>query len=198
MKNYDYYCIRTLSDPKLGRIENIDKRVKKSYNLRKGIPMGNLFPPETKLDIADTPGSGDMLADFLRNIHRSIIISSKVKDILMEEGVDETQVEYLPFILRDKKRRVIKDVRYYVANSLVKVDCMDKENSIYKPDFDDPEKARRISALHVNHDAIPEDAKFFRLGELSRLTLIRSDLLERLKAEGVTGINAFAMGDELP
>lgn len=52
--------------------------------------------------------------------------------------------------------------------------------------------------MFLREEVIPEDAKFFCLGEQADRLIIRSDLVERLKAEGCTGLSLLAMGDEWP
>lgn len=195
--NYNYHLLIINSDERVSVIENLDAQVDEYYRLSKGERMGDKFPPTTVLNVYEN--SGEMLTDFIANIHGVVIISSKVRECFEAEGLGEQQVEYLPFILKDKRGRVIK-TQYCVANPLMKVDCFDYERSIYKAY---PGRPKEISypslrKMCVLEARIPDDAKFFRLGELPDFIIIRSDLLAILRDKQFTGTSVIAMGEELP
>jgi hypothetical protein len=158
--------------------------------LKKGIPAADILPPDTVLDIHED--GGDMLTDFVPNISRCVIISSRVKDFFEQEGLDAEKVEYLPFIVKDKKGRVVKD-QYYVANLLVKIDCFDFEKS--KHTFSERTgKVRDVTTIEVLEDKIPDDAIFFRVGEYPSHMIIRSDFVGKIKQQGFTGLNVVDQG----
>ncbi len=186
MKSYDYFHFVVKLDPVGASIVNISERVDNHHKLREGLRMGESFPADTVLDIFEN--TGDMLFDFIGNISRVAIISSRVKGLFEAEGLDDASVEYLPFILKDKKGRVVEK-QYFVANALVKIDCLDHERSWYKTDSDEATVVEDVSRLHLLKEEIPEEAKLFRLGEFPQLIIIRSDLLARLRKEGITGVS---------
>jgi hypothetical protein len=158
--------------------------------LKKGIPAADILPPDTVLDIHED--GGDMLTDFVPNISRCVIISSRVKDFFEQEGLDAEKVEYLPFIVKDKKGRVVKD-QYYVANLLVKIDCLDLEKSQCAIDDNDGE-VLDVATIVVLEDKIPDEAIFFRVEEYPSHIIIRSDFVEKIKQQGFTGLNAVDQG----
>jgi hypothetical protein len=164
--------------------------------LKKGIPAADILPPDTVLDIHED--GGDMLTDFVPNISRCVIISSRVKDFFEQEGLDVEKVEYLPFIVKDKKGRVVKEP-YYVANLLAKIDCMDIEKS--KCSFFEDENGIEdltdvidVETIEVLEEKIPDEAIFFRIGEFPSHMIIRSDFVEKIKAQGFTGLNVVDQG----
>jgi hypothetical protein len=196
MPQNEYFVFTVGDDPKAGTIENLDSKVQKYWLLSKGVRMGELFPPSVELNLSRDGGT--LLTDFLDNIHSVVIVSARARAILEQEGLDDQKVEYLPFVLRDKRRKKVPE-QYFIANVLESVDCFDWERSVYKTFPDSNEISYpSLRKLHVREDQIPETARFFRLGALKKKILIRSDLLERLRAEGCTGINVLAMGATIP
>ena len=147
--------------------------------------MGELFPANTVLDIFED--AGDRMTDFIDNISRIPIISSRVKEIFESCELDGEKVEYLPVTIKDKKRRVI-DTEYYVANALMKIKCFDAEMRAADADSD-ATVVEEPELPNLRKDLIPEDAKFFRLSEMPPVIVIRSDLLDNLKKENITGLS---------
>jgi hypothetical protein len=197
MTRYTYFLFDVRKDPRFCEIDEMDEKVEASWMLDKGVRMGSLFPPSVALQLA--PDGGDWVTDFINNIHDAVILSHKARMIFEAEGVDGEQVEYLPFVLKDKRGQVIDDESFYVAHALVKVDCFDWQRSVYKTFSHAPQKIIYASLwrLFLREEAIPQDAKFFRLGEQTDRIIIRSDLVERLTAEGCTGLSLRAMGEDL-
>ena len=187
---YDYFTFFSNPDPKIACIEELADGIY-HIKLRKGVRMGERFPPTAEIPLCED--GGDILNDFIDNIFRCVIISEKVKNILLEEGLDEEVVEYLPFILKDKKGRRVK-TQYYFANPLIKCNCLDEANSRVSKHEDG--EIFRIRKLNVLKNLIPEDTKLFRLGELTYHIIIRSDLVERLQKE-TTGLYLAKMGDKI-
>ena len=57
-----------------------------------------------------------------------LIVSGKVKAILEKEAL--TNIEYLPVLIYDQKKRCASS-DYYIANILGSIDCLDHEKSEY-------------------------------------------------------------------
>ena len=163
-----------------------------SHRLSEGVPVGADFPPSVELSLA--PNWGSLTTGFLNNTRRLMIAEERAKQFLERQGLDEPSVEYLPFILRNKKGRVV-DKQYYVVNPLRKFDCLDRGRSDFRTRADGVTVVV-VASMRVHAERIPEDAKLFRLGEKPRIILLRSDLLEGIRAEGFSGVAITAMGEE--
>ncbi|NMO23559.1 hypothetical protein HPC49_53185 [Pyxidicoccus fallax] len=197
MDRLGYFLFSVRRDPRFCEIEEVDEKVEKGWKLANGERMGEFFPSTVELQLA--MDGGDWVTDFINNINQVVILSRKARLIFEVEGVGEEQVEYLPFVLKDRRGHVIDDEQFYVANALVKVDCFDWQRSVYKTFSHAPREIiyPSLRRMCLREEAIPEDAKFFRLGEQTDRYIIRSDLVERLKAEGCTGLSLRAMGEDL-
>ncbi len=187
---YEYYVFFNDADVRLARIEDLDDDIDDG-ELDNGVPMAPIWPHDPVIQIHED--SGDIINDFIVNIDRCLIISGNVRQVLINEEVGPECVEFLPFVLKDKKGRQVKQ-QYYFANPLLKYDCFDKEKSTYQA-FDDGE-IMMVENLHIHPEKLPENAKLFRLGEKPQFIIIRSDLAERLKTE-TTGFHVANMGDDI-
>jgi hypothetical protein len=196
MARHEYFLFVINDDPRVGLIENLDDSFEDYWMLNEGMALGDKYPP--KLDLTLSKKGGDMVTDFIDNIHKVVLISEKTRALLEQAGLGPEQVEFLPFTLKDRKRKKVAEP-YFIANALQSFDCFDWERSKYDLY---PTKRKvvstSLSTLYVLEDKVPKDALFFRLGELKNRILIRSDLLDKLKAAGCTGISVAAMGEPLP
>jgi hypothetical protein len=192
MAHYEYFTFTVNDDPRVGTIENLGDKFEGYWRLNKGTPVADRYPP--KLELTLSKNGGDLITDFVDNIHSVVIVSDKAKTILEQAGLKSENVEFLSFALKDKKRKKVPDP-YYIANALECIDCFDWDRSVYKTYPNTKEVVfASLRKLHVLEDKIPAAATFFRLGELKPMILIRSDLLEKLKVAGCTGISVLPMG----
>ncbi|MFP2930243.1 imm11 family protein [Pyxidicoccus sp. 3LG] len=196
MARHEYFVFIVGGDRRAGTIENLDDTFDDYWMLTEGTPLGDKYPPSVQ--VALSKHGGDMLTDFIDNIHSVVIVSEKARALMEQAGLGPEQVEFLPLTLKDKKRKKVPEA-YFIANALQSFDCFDWDRSEYNL-YPTKRKvvATSLSKLHVLEDKIPKTATFFRLGEVKSELLIRADLLEKLKAAGCTGINVTAMGAELP
>lgn len=158
--------------------------------VRRGVPIGMDFPPTT--EVALSSKSGPRFTDFLYTTSRLLLATERVCNLFQAEGVTHEQAEYLPFVLKDRKGKV-RPEKYILINLLLKVPCFDfdrAEYSLFTGEAVSMPGVKEISTirkLQVREDQIPADAKLFRLAEEPDVKLIRSDLLDALKAQGMDG-----------
>lgn len=188
-----YHIIKSVvSDRRFAWLSKRSSSIKKRWKLTEGVPMGEDFPPEAEFPI--DPKWGDMLADVVPNVFNVLIVSKKLRDILQSENVSD--VEYLPFVILDKKGR-IKSKDYCVANLIGSVDCLDAANSLYKKDALEEGQIRAIERLNIIKEKVSEDKKLFRLAQRRHLFIIRNDLLQRLQGDEITGMETYEMGSRV-
>jgi hypothetical protein len=192
MTENDYLALYIQKDPRFCSVEKLGD-FRSEGELAKASPMAHKVPKDLAIDLAQT--AGDMITDIVDNIFSILIVSQKARSIMEDEGVRGDRAEYLPIILRDKRGRPIKEP-YFIVNVLTVIDCFDWKRSIYKTFKSDPREimANSIKVLHLVPDAIPKDAKLFRVGEVRRQVVLRADLIERLKNEGCDGLSLVEMG----
>ena len=189
-----YYTFTHSLDPRAAEIVDLPDKVEKYYFLSDGIPVASYLPPSTELSLYS--GAGDMLTDFVGNPDRVLDVSQRARDLMLQQGLSEDLVEYLPFILVDKRGRRLQE-QYFIANPLLRVPCLERSLSKYRLNSDDPNDIGRIHVLHLVED-LPQEARLFRVAEFTRLMVIRSDLLETLQQAGLTGLHVQPVGTRLP
>lgn len=189
-----YYTFTHSLDPRAAEIVDLPDKVEKYYFLSDGIPVASYLPPSTELSLYS--GAGDMLTDFVGNPDRVLYVSQRARDLMLQQGLSEDLVEYLPFILVDKRGRRLQE-QYFIANPLLRVPCLERSLSKYRLNSDDPNDIGRIHVLHLVED-LPQEARLFRVAEFTRLMVIRSDLLETLQHAGLTGLHVQPVGTRLP
>lgn len=180
-------------DARAAYIEDIAANFNASAELKEGVPLQGTLTEAHHFSLS--PKGGDLLGDFVPNISRTLIVSSKARAVLEAEGITGPGIEYLPFTLLDKRGRRVKQ-SYFVANLLLKVPCMDRDQSDFDEDESDGE-VLTLSSLRILVERIPAEAKLFRLGEFPSTVVIRSDLVQRLRDEGLTGFVARAQGEDI-
>lgn len=142
------------------------------------MPLAAHFPPTTEFLLSSK--SGNRFTDFIYTVTGVILASQRAWELMKAEGVTDAQVEYLPFVLKDRK-----------------VACFDFDKSKYKRLTSDPNKFAGISRLQILPEKVPEDAKLFRLAEDPDVNLMRTDLLEKLQGAGMEGLRGIALGELL-
>lgn len=188
----DYVALGMRTDPRHCFVDQLSD-LQLASDLSQALPLADDFPKGFKVDLS--PDGGDLVPDVVANAYDILIVSEKAKRVLEREGVGEGDVEYLPIVLRDKRRKAFKEA-FFIVNLLTTVDCFDWERSTYKTYDKKPRKLMTVKVLHVRPEAIPEDAKVFRLGELLNEVILRADLLEHLEKEGCQGPCVLPMGQK--
>ena len=125
------------------------------------------------------------LGDSLLNSDMLVIGSRRLRDFLAQRDI--AKLEFLPTGVVDHKGREAS-ADYFVIHPIEPVDCLDRQQSVYKASPLNKAKIREISKLVLNESAIPEDRQIFRIAGYWNLTLVRRDLAEALLAGGFSGI----------
>lgn len=190
MGNYNYFVHDLNPDPKVGTIEFFPG-VNNEYKLNEAQKMGDDFPANVELSIA--PDSGNIITDVVDNIGHLLIVSDLVKKIIEEEICSNEYIEYLPFTLKNKNEREVKDKAFFVANVLRLVKCLDTKKSKFRS-RKDGSKIVTMNELYLKAEEIPEDANIFRIEQFPKLIIIRSDLVQIIQDSGLTGLCVIPLG----
>ncbi|MCY1047540.1 hypothetical protein OV208_39945 [Corallococcus sp. bb12-1] len=196
---FSYFTLPHFPGPEIAATEPFTGRhLPKPIRTRWGVPIGMDFHPATVVTLSAK--SGPRFTNFIHTTTRLILASENVCGLFEAEGVTRVQAEFLPFVLHDKKGKV-RPEKYLLVNPLLKFPCFDFERSSFTL-FSDEEATTPgvkeicvIEKLQVREDQIPADAKLFRLAEHPDVKLIRSDLLDALKAQGLdSGLAVLPLG----
>ncbi|KFA90997.1 hypothetical protein Q664_25105 [Archangium violaceum Cb vi76] len=173
-------------------IEDIGGNVSDKSKMTKGVSLKKVISKANTFSLSED--GGDMLGDLVDNTSGVLIVSNRAREVLEAEGVTGDVIEYLPFTLKDKRGRPTKG-EFYVANPLQKIPCMNREKSKFV-DSDEDGRILSVRKLTVEPKKIPNEAKLFRLGEYTRVHVVRLDLAQRLRAEKLTGLTFCEQGEK--
>lgn len=191
--SHEYLTVYRSRDPRTAFISDIGAHIPEHWDLDRGISLRRRISEATHLNL--DAEQGDLLCDFISNPEQALIVSERARAMLEAEGTQgEEVVEYLPFTLLDKRGKPTR-TRYFFANLLRRVDCMDTAASEFTPAATGGILA--VDKVYLRQERIPADVKLFRLGEFPQLHVIRSDLLQRIREAGLTGLEVLAQGKEI-
>ncbi|HYO55691.1 imm11 family protein [Archangium sp.] len=192
MNKWTFHILQDSDDDRFCSIKHDPDTVTQSWRLHEGLPMGTHFPPAAKYRMDKR--AGNIAPDFLPNSLSYLMISPKVRTLL--EKAEVGGVEYLPFVLQDIRGKIISR-DYCVANPLGGVDCLDAERSKFEMSAMEPDQIFALYKLNLRIDKIPTDIKLFRLKQMLTTYIIRSDLLELLRTEGITGFTTLDLDADI-
>ncbi|CAM4135281.1 hypothetical protein G4177_00440 [Corallococcus sp. ZKHCc1 1396] len=192
MPNFKFHIVTSPDDPRFCSIKRKPETILKAWRLREGVLFGADFPSTARFEMDKR--AGEMAPDLLPNVLSLLMISPRVRSLFEAERVSD--VEYLPFELASKRGSVVSR-DYAVANLIGSVDCLDAARSKFDEDPLEPGGIANLYKLNLHLDRIPEDKKLFRLKQMMHEFIIRSDLLQLLREQGVTGLTTLDLDADI-
>ena len=181
-----YYVLGEKYDETYAYVEGFESDIPESYELLEGISRADGWPENLTGQFSKQRPEGMILTDWIKNESDWLMISDRFKKLL--ESVELGSVEYLPIKIKNHKGKIVsKD--YWIVNFLVHTEAVDREMSIYDdhPVYED--KIFSFEKLILKKEILKSGPAIFRLKERPpRMVLARQDLVERLKKEGLTGM----------
>jgi len=175
--------LHELDDDSLAQVRrDSDDLEGKNYLLTAGVPLASLFSSTVTYQLSDEHGI--KLADSIPNLLGVCFVSETLKTVLARETGNA--IEYLPVQLRDPKGRTVSS-RYYIANVLGTVDCLDLGQSQVKMSNIIKTSILKFDKLVLDESKIPPEQKIFRLGGKTDFLIVREDLVQALREAGCTG-----------
>ena len=129
--------------------------------------------------------------DYAMTGSMEFLISSKIFIILKQSGEDNIDY-YESCIIQPEGNRID---RYFTANILNVVDCIDNNESNYRVIKYGPVEVCYYSKLVLNYEKIDSKIKLFRLSGREGLVVAHESIVEAFKEEGVTGIKFVPVED---
>lgn len=154
------------------------------FRLKKGEPCAAWVPPDLVFDLSKQHGV--KLSDAIPNSLALQVVSEKLRGLL-EKLAPQARIEFLPARLRTQKKKLLP-AKYFVANFLDVVPCTDMKRSDYRMDAIRKTQVGRFRRLVLDQKKVPKDAKVFRLGERTRLVIVRGDLGQSIVDADCTGM----------
>lgn len=183
-----YWVIRACSEQDSAVIDDIPENAPRKYKFFKSRSLLKEYPKDGSVAFSPNYPDRVKLYDFVDNVISMLIVSGKVKGIWDRLGIEK--VEYLPLQLLDHNGTPIEK-QYYFVNLLVSQPIIDLDKSEYTMGKINKTQMSDISQLYIKLDSVDPDAKLFRAQMYAKLYIMTDEVLQAMKQEGVTGINAF-------
>jgi len=136
MKKTDYYIFLTGSQKDGPIIKHDLENGPQSWEFLENESLVDDFPEMGLLKFSDE-NDYIKLYDFIYTFFGVEIISKKVKDIMLDHGLDSSQVEYLPVTIKDQNGDVASN-DYFMLNYINAQPIIDMTKSKYEVnDFDE-------------------------------------------------------------
>jgi len=126
------------------------------------------------------------LYDFIENRLGTQIVSTKVKEIMLDHGLDSSQVEYFPVTIKDQNGDVASN-DYFMLNYINAQPIIDMTKSEYKLSSFDDSQISVISKTELDLTNVDPKAKIFHPLTYKNITVVESSLLNAFQEAGVTG-----------
>ena len=184
MKKTDYYIF--LADSTDGPIIKNDlEEGPQDWEFLENESLLDEFPEVGVLHFSNENGYTKQY-DFIENRLGTHIISPKVKKIMLEHGLDSSQVEYFPVTIKDQNGDVVSS-DYFMLNYINAQPIVDMDKS--KFEVNDFDESQIFTLQHMALDLIDVDAraKIFHPLTFKNITVIESSLLNAFQEAGVTG-----------
>jgi hypothetical protein len=183
----NYFVLSTYA-PDGGLIEMYPPKSPTEWRFQEGESLIKEFPRGAAVQFSDNYPDSRKLYDFQTNTLSSFVISERTRKLL--ESLEISNAEYLPVDIKDHKGQVVGK-GYSILNLLGGEDAIDMEKSVYKMNSLAKDQVGRIKKLAINEKGIRPGAKMFRCTMQRRLVLIREDVHEAFKKEGLTGFKVY-------
>jgi hypothetical protein len=158
--------------------------VPKMFQIRKGIPRAEEFPPDARFTLDPDYPNDTLLVDAFDNVYRMVVISAALKTFL--EGRQLLNVEFLPVTIVDHKGKA--KASYFIVHPICPVECLDFVASGADWDTVNKDTIDTVERLVLNADKIDPNLQIFKIKFFYDYLMVRRDLADAITAQGFTGI----------
>jgi len=167
-------------------IDALPKDSPTNWKFSTGEPLARGFPAGAKVSFSDHFPDRRKLYDFVRNTVGVLLVSSRVKQVLDDLQVDNT--EFLPIVMCDHQWNPVAD-GYGILNILGSQDAIDMEKSTCDISALSQEISH-VSNLVLTVGKIDSKADIFRARNMMELILISDRAKMAFEQAGLTGFRA--------
>ncbi len=158
------------------------------FRFKKCEPMAADFPSDAFYKMSDDYPENVELVDVLHVLNNTLVVSGEAKNVLESAGVAD--VEFFSVrVLNHKGRAVKRD--YFVANALKKIDCIDKDKTVFKWHPIDKTMMKNVSNLTIDESKIDGNVTLFRMQHLPLFLWVRKDVVDKLTSAGLQGFEVI-------
>jgi hypothetical protein len=167
----------------LGSIQNVPER----EDLRFGVSYFKRWPDKVQFSMEEEFPKDIALVDALRNVSSLLVVSARFKEALEAIPGALHSNEVLPVKIINHKKRAEK-APYFLIHQVGHSPCLDEAKCEGKRSSLDPKEFQFLKKMVLDESKIDSRLMLFRPAQYNKLPLIREDLVEKLKALDLTGI----------
>jgi len=156
----------------------------KGYKFSKAISLEKDFPVDARYQMSSDYPDDRLLTDMQDNVMGLLIVSEPLANIIEEV---KNNVELLPIKLLDHRGKIAGD-KYFIANIIGTIQCLDEEKSDVVASELNENEIFGIEKLVIDKAKIPDDTHIFRLGKMPRLILISEVIKNKIEEENLNGM----------
>jgi len=158
-----------------------------NWKFSRGEPLARQFPVGGKVSFSDHFPDRRKLYDFVRNTVGVLLVSLRVKQVLEDLQVDNS--EFLPVTMCDHQWSPVAE-GYGILNVLGSQDVIDLEKSDCDIDPITKKEVTRVGNLVLTQGKIDPKADIFRARNMMELILISDRTKRAFEQAGLTGFRA--------
>lgn len=153
--------------------------------INRGRSIAADFPDDAAFHMDPKRSKNVMLVDNVYNAETFPLVSSAVRDFLVEQEI--SQLELLPVSIIDHRGRTAAD-DYALVHPCRIVDCIDQEQSEFKWNKLDPTAMAPVSRMVLDPKKLGPDDLLIRPRYVEHLVLVHQNLAERLMSQEFRGL----------
>jgi hypothetical protein len=191
LKYFVGYPLRLKNILRLGALENVPRlawMTNKGERQKGNFPTNAFFRPSHNFS-----KTYNKLADCLSNLNRLLVVSEKFRDVLSSAGALE-QNDVYPVIIYNHAQKPILE-KYFIVHQYNYLPCVDEKKTIGVKSSIDKAQYVSVDKLVLNEKKIDAKRGIFRTVQYTDYPFFRSDVVEKIKEAGITGIG-FSKIDE--
>lgn len=173
---------------RLKMLQGIDKQ----FRFQQGVPLAEGFPQDASYEMNEKFPNDVMLEDFISNTGVAVVVSPRAKAFFEAEKLKNN--ELLPVSIINLKGRKEPEP-YYIVHQTVLQDCINLDKTSFERNAINPEVFYRIKNIMLDESKIDPEVALFRMRHYPFVAVYREDLVEKIKAAGLTGIKFVSISE---
>ncbi|WP_043410251.1 imm11 family protein [Archangium violaceum] len=167
-----------------GRLKML-QGVEQQFRFHQGVSLAAGFPPEAHYEMNEKFPNDIKLEDFIASTGNLLVVSPRAKAFFEAEKLKNN--ELLPVGIINLKGRKEPEP-YYLIHQKVLQECIDLEKTPFERNPINPEVFLSIRNIVLDESRIDPQVSLFRMRHYPFVAVYRDDLIEKIKAAGLTGI----------
>lgn len=184
----DYWILQSCGEDDSAVINSFPDDQVEGWELHQATPLLSRVNEPVKLSFSLSFPSRIQIYDFIANTLNLLIVSSKVKTVLNEFGINK--LEWIPTHIFDHQNKLVSN-DYQVINVLDRQPIVDMKKSSYVLSPINEDVISNFNQLHLSLENIDSGARFFSPTNKPGIYMITTEVVKKLASSNVTGLDVI-------